>query len=94
MKRRQAPNASRLRFTDEERSDPGMEKPIRDAERAADKWNDVRSKVAGHRRVSIHREQDAQTGRKRIQLHFDEEVTRPRESRHILMDTASAQVHR
>ena len=94
MKRRQAHKASRLRFTDEERSDPGMEKPIRDAERAADKWDDVRSKVTGHRRVSIHREQDAQTGRKRIQLHFDEEVTRPRESRHILMDTASAQVHR
>lgn len=94
MKSSQASKASRIRFTDEERADPVMGKPIREAEKAADKWEAVRAKLHGRKRASLRSETDAVTGKRTVQLRFDEEVKRPRSARHILRDSASSQIHR
>ena len=92
--KQQAAKSVRLRFTEDERNDPDMEAPIRKAEAAADKWEAVRAKVSGRRYVSLRSEDNAETGRRTVHLHFVEEIKRPRDARHVLTDTVSAQVHR
>lgn len=94
MKRKQAVKAPRIHFADEERADPAMAKPIRQAEKAADTWENVRAKMTGRRRASLGREIDASTGKTAVRLRFDDEIRRPRDARHVLRDSASAQVHR
>lgn len=92
--KQQAAKSVRLRFTEDERNDPVMEAPIRKAEAAADKWEAVRAKVSGRRYVSLRSDANVETGRRTVRLHFDEEIKRPRNARHVLTDTVSAQVHR
>ena len=92
--KQQATKSVRLRFTEDERNDPVMEAPIRKAEAAADKWETVRAKVSGRRYVSLRSDANAATGRRTVRLHFDEEIKRPMDARHVLIDTVSAQVHK
>ena len=70
---------SRLQFTEEERADPALEKPIAKAEKAADKVDKAQAKIPKKTVKTKERTVDADTGKKTVRLHF-EEVDKPKPS--------------
>ena len=66
----------RLRFTKEERADPVLKKPIRRAERAADKAEAAREKIPKETVEVRERVVDPATGKKAARLRF-EEIDKP-----------------
>lgn len=70
---------SRLQFTEEERADPALEKPIAKAEKAADKVDKAQAKIPKKTVKTKERTVDAETGKKTVRLHF-EEVDKPKPS--------------
>lgn len=70
---------SRLQFTEEERADPTLEKPIAKSEKAADKLDKAQSKIPKKTVKTKERTVDADTGKKTVRLHF-EEVDKPKPS--------------
>ncbi|MGR5579639.1 CHAP domain-containing protein [Enterocloster bolteae] len=86
----------RLRFTDQEREDPALEKPIHRAEKAADRADKAQAKLpkkAVRRTVT-----DAKTGKTTSKLTFEEEKKPPSKLAHTVRDTpvraALAKVHK
>ena len=71
--------ASRLQFTEEERADPTLEKPIAKSEKAADKLEKAQTKIPQKTVKIKERTFDAQTGKTKVRLHF-EEVDKPKPS--------------
>ena len=74
----------RLRFTDEERSDPALEKPIRKAEKAAAKADRVQAKIPKKqvRRTSI----DPETGKVTTKLVLEDKKKPPSKLSHAVRD--------
>ena len=70
---------SRLHFTEEERADPALEKPIAKSEKAADKLDKAKAKIPKKTVKTKERTVDADTGKKTVRLHF-EEVDKPKPS--------------
>lgn len=70
---------SRLQFTEEERTDPTLEKPIAKSEKAADKLEKAQSKIPKKIVKTKERTFDAETGKAKVRLHF-EEVDKPKPS--------------
>ena len=68
---------SRLRFTEEERADPTLEKPIAKSEKAADKLEKAQAKIPKKTVKTKERTFDADTGKTKVRLHF-EEVNKPK----------------
>jgi len=68
---------SRLIFTEEERADPTLEKPIAKSEKAADKVEKAQSKIPKKTIKTKERTFDADTGKAKVRLHF-EEVDKPK----------------
>lgn len=68
---------SRLTFTEEERADPTLEKPIAKSEKAADKVEKAQSKIHKKTVKTKERTFDAETGKTKVRLHF-EEVDKPK----------------
>ena len=68
---------SRLIFTEEERADPTLEKPIAKSEKAADKVEKAQSKIPKKTIKTKERTFDAETGKAKVRLHF-EEVDKPK----------------
>lgn len=68
---------SRLQFTEEERADPTLEKPIAKSEKAADKVDKAQAKIPKKTIKTKERTVDAETGKKTVRLHF-EEVDKPK----------------
>ena len=68
---------SRLQFTEEERADPTLEKPIAKSEKAADKLEKAQAKIPKKIVKTKERTVDADTGKKTVRLHF-EEVDKPK----------------
>ena len=64
--------ASRLTFTEEERADPDLEKPINKAEKAADKLEKAQEKIPKKKHINKERTFDAQTGKTKVHLYFEE----------------------
>ncbi len=62
---RPAGKVSRLTFTDEERADPELEKPLKKAEKAQDK-------IPKKKHINKERTFDAQTGKAKVRLYFEE----------------------
>ena len=86
----------RLRFTDQEREDPALEKPIHRAEKAADRADKAQAKLpkkAVRRTVT-----DPKTGKPTTKLTFEEEKKPPSKLAHTVRDTpvraALAKVHK
>ena len=71
--------ASRLQFTEEERAAPTLEKPIAKSEKAADKLEKAQTKIPQKTVKIKERTFDAQTGKTKVRLHF-EEVDKPKPS--------------
>ena len=70
---------SRLRFSDEERAEPALEKPLKKAEKAADKLETAQAKIPKQKRLAKERTVDAETGRAKVRLFF-EETNKPKPS--------------
>lgn len=68
---------SRLQFTEEERADPTLEKPIAKSEKEADKLAKAQSKIPKKKVKIKERTFDEATGKAKVRLHF-EEVDKPK----------------
>lgn len=68
---------SRLQFTEEERADPTLEKLIAKSDKAADKLEKAKSKIPKKTVKTKERTFDAETGKTKVRLHF-EEVDKPK----------------
>ena len=67
----------RLQFTEEERADPTLKKPIAKSEKAADKLDKAEAKIPKKTIKSKERTFDADTGKAKVRLHF-EEIDKPK----------------
>ena len=63
---------SRLQFSDEERADPALEKPLKKAEKAANSLETAQAKIPKQKRIAKERTVDAETGRAKVRLFFEE----------------------
>ncbi|MDD3393424.1 MAG: CHAP domain-containing protein [Anaerotignum sp.] len=70
---------SRLQFSDEERADPALEKPLKKVEKAADKLETAQAKIPKQKRLTKESTVDAETGRAKVRLFF-EETDKPKPS--------------
>lgn len=68
---------SRLQFTEEERADPTLEKPIAKSVKAANKLEKAQSQIPKKIVKTKERTFDADTGKTKVRLHF-EEVDKPK----------------
>ena len=90
----------RLRFTDEERADPALEKPIRKADKAAAKADKAQAKIPKKTVVKKERGFDPATGKVKTQLRFEEVDKKkpPSKLTHAVRDAPAnfvlSQVHR
>ena len=90
----------RLHFTDEERADPALEKPIRKADRAAAKADRAQAKIPKKTVVKKERGFDPATGKVKTQLRFEEVDKKkpPSKLTHAVQDAPASfvlsQVHR
>lgn len=69
---RPAGKVSRLTFTEEERVDPDLEKPLKKAEKAGDKLETAHEKIPKKKSLVTKRTVDAKTGKARVRLYFEE----------------------
>ena len=67
-----AGKVSRLAFTEEERADPALEKPLKKAEKAADKLEKAHGKMPKKKTLVTERTLDASTGKHKVRLYFEE----------------------
>jgi hypothetical protein len=89
-------NAYRLRFSDEERADPTLKKPIRRVEKAADKLDKAEAKLPKKKALSKERTVDAATGKVTVRLKF-EEVDKPKppsKLTHLIEAAPALEAHR
>lgn len=80
---------SRLTFTEKERAEPTLEKPIAKSEKAADKVEKAQSKIPKKTVKTKERTFDAETGKTKVRLHF-EEVDKPKPSSKLTHDIKKA----
>ncbi len=86
---------SRLQFTQEERDEPALQKPIRRAKKAAGKLEDAQAKIPKRKVIGKERTVDADAGKKTTRLHFvDVDKKPPSKLTHVLMDAPAAEAHR
>ena len=77
----------RLRFTEEERSDPALEKPIRKAEKAAAKADEAQAKIP--KKQVKRTEVDPKTGKVTTKLVLEDKPRPPSKLSHSLRDAPS-----
>ncbi len=76
MKQAKSRAAPRLQFTEEERADPVLEKPIAKAEKAADRHEKAQKKLPARKKLLRKQMMDA-AGNKTVHLHFEEATAKP-----------------
>ena len=65
------PQASRLQFKEEERTDPELAKYVKKSEKAADRLEAARDKIPKQKRIKAARKFDEETGRAKTRLYFE-----------------------
>ena len=75
----------RLRFTDEERADPAMEKPIRKADKAAAKADKAQAKIP--KKQIRQKTVDPETGKVTTKLVLEDKKKPPSKLSHAVRDT-------
>lgn len=65
------PQASRLQFKEEERTDPELAKYVKKSEKAADRLETAREKIPKQKRIKAARQFDEATGRAKTRLYFE-----------------------
>jgi cell wall-associated NlpC family hydrolase len=84
-----------LRFTDEDRATPELQKPIHNAEHTAEKLNESKAKIPKRKIIKPERTVNADTGKKTVRLHFEEvDKKKPSKLTHVATDAIAAEVHR
>jgi len=68
----QKPETSRLQFTDAERTDPAMTKPVRKSDKAAKRYEKTRAKVPKEKSLTIERVSDKPSGKAETRLVFQD----------------------
>ena len=86
----------RLQFTDEERADPVLEKPIRKTEKAANKAEKAKAKIPKKKVLSKERTVNAATGKKTVRLYYEEVDKKKPHSKltHMIEAAPALEVHR
>ncbi|UYO61107.1 hypothetical protein LNN31_09950 [Acetobacterium wieringae] len=69
---RPAGKVSRLTFAEEERADSELQKPLKKAEKAADKLEKAQVKIPKKKTLVTERTFDAKTGKAKVRLCFEE----------------------
>ena len=69
---RPAGKASRLTFSEEERTDPELKKPLKKAEKAGDELEKAQKKIPKKKYIHKERTIDADTGKAKVRLYFEE----------------------
>lgn len=84
-----------LRFSDEDRTSPELQQPIRKAEPAADRLNEAKAKIPKRKIIKPERTVNADTGKKTVRLHFEEvDEKKPSKLTHVAADALAMVVHR
>lgn len=65
------PQASRLQFKEEERTDPELAKYVKKSEKSADRLEAAKEKIPKQKRIKAAREFDEATGRAKTRLYFE-----------------------
>lgn len=79
--------APRLRFADEERTDPTLKKPIRKVDRAAAKADQAQEKIPKNKVLRKQRTFDKPTGKTKVRLYFEEtDKKKPSKLTHAVRD--------
>lgn len=65
------PQASRLQFKEEERTDPELAKYVKKSEKAADRLEAAREKIPKQKRIKAARKFNEETGRAKTRLYFE-----------------------
>ena len=81
----------RLRFTDEERSDPALEKPIRKADKAAAKADKAQAKIP--KKQVRQKTVDPETGKVTTKLVLEDKKKPPSKLSHAVRDTPVSYTH-
>lgn len=68
---------SRLQFSEEERTDATLEKPLKRAEKSADKMEKAKAQIPKKKKIVKECTFDADTGKTKVHLHF-EEIDKPK----------------
>ena len=84
-----------LRFSDEDRATPELQKPIRKAEHATEKLNEAKNKLPKRKIIKPERTVNADTGKKTVRLHFEEvDKKKPNKLTHVATGAIATEVHR
>ena len=86
--------ASRLRLTDAELGNPKLEKPLRQADKAADKLNKAKARIPKQKAMAIARATDEATGKTKIRLLFEEKAKTPSKLAHDILPSPTGEIHR
>lgn len=94
-----AKRSPRLQFTEEERQNPALTKPIKKADKAADKLKRAEVKIPKKTVKKKERTTDPNTGKTAVRLHFEETEKKPLSklqyaARDAPLNTLSFQFHR
>jgi len=73
---------SRLRLTDEELGNPKLDKPLRQADKAADKLDKAKARIPKRKALAIARATDEATGKTKISLRFEDKAKLPSKLTH------------
>ena len=76
---------SRLQLTEAELGNPTLEKPLRQAEMAAEKLDKAEARIPKHKALAIARATDEATGKTKIKLRFDEKAKAPSRLMHEVL---------
>jgi len=86
----------RLHFTDDERSDPKLKRPIEKAQKAAGKLDAAQAKIPTKKVLVKERTLDAVTTKSKVRLHFEEveKPAPPSKMAHAVQAAPALEVHR
>ena len=85
---------TRLRLSEDELTDPRLEKPIRKAEKAAVKLEKAQGRLPKQKRIAIARAADEATGKSIVRLRFDEQIKPPSRLVHEALPGVGGEMHR
>ena len=95
MKKPDGRLAPRLKFSDEDRDEPALKKPIRRAEKAADKRDAAQAAIPLKKKMVREKAVDPATGKRHTQIRFEEMHRKPPGTlHHPVANAVSTQLHR
>lgn len=85
---------SRLQLTEAELGEPRLDKPLRQAEKAAEKLDKAKARIPKRKAIAIVRATDEATGKSSVRLHFEEKLKPPSRLKHNISRLPAGEAHR